>query len=141
MTNKTACGNILKELRKGLRMTQTDVTVKTGIAQEMISDYEGGKKLPETANLQKLEDIYNTSLDYLLGRKDKVQSKAEINSDLAELLNNQRKYLAPNENFLTDDEIKSLKEMDAMTIEGYLHVVRFVRMILDLQDKPKDAGH
>lgn len=44
----------------------------TGIEQALLSKYENGVRIPPTETLIILADYYNVSVDYLLGRTDKM---------------------------------------------------------------------
>ena len=65
--------NNLKKLRKDAGYTQLAVQMKTGIEQALISKYENGERVPPTESLQILADLYNVSIDYILGRTDKPE--------------------------------------------------------------------
>lgn len=56
------------ELRKKRNLTQKQLADIMGIDQTAISNWERGKVLPDNANLLKLANFFNVSLDYLLGR-------------------------------------------------------------------------
>lgn len=59
---------VLKELRIKNNLTQTQVANKINISQRAYSFYETGQREPNIDTLIKLADIYNTSLDILVGR-------------------------------------------------------------------------
>lgn len=58
----------LRSIREAKRITQLQLSVEIGIAQETISAYENGKAMPSVDTLCKLADCLHTSTDYLLGR-------------------------------------------------------------------------
>lgn len=60
--------DILKELRREKRMTQTQVAQKLYISQRMYSYYESGQREMKISMLSQLADILETSTDYILGR-------------------------------------------------------------------------
>ncbi len=63
---------MLKDLREDHDMTQAQVAEKLFITQQQYSLYEKGyREIPVTA-LVILADMYKTSVDYLLGRTDKI---------------------------------------------------------------------
>jgi len=59
----------LKELRKEKGLTQGEVANKIFMTQNGYSNYENGKTEPTIETLCKLADLYNVSLDYLIGRE------------------------------------------------------------------------
>lgn len=60
----------LAELRKLHGYTQTFVAGKLDIKQPSYLRYENGNAEPSLINLVKLADLYDVSVDYLLGRKE-----------------------------------------------------------------------
>ena len=66
-------GNRLRQLRKSRGYTQVSLQMKTGIEQSLLSKYETGERIPPTEALIKLADLYDVSIDYLLGRTDKPE--------------------------------------------------------------------
>lgn len=62
----------LRDLRKSKNLSQIKVQMDTGIEQALLSKYENGVRVPPTETLIILADYYNVSVDYLLGRTDKM---------------------------------------------------------------------
>ena len=60
----------LKEIRAQRKMTQQDISEKTGIPSTSISHIEAGSRKPSLENFYKLIVVLNVSADYLLGRTD-----------------------------------------------------------------------
>lgn len=60
----------LIELRKLNHLTQRQMAERLGISQPSYIRYENGKAEPTLANLAKIADIFDVSVDYLLGRKE-----------------------------------------------------------------------
>lgn len=58
----------LRDLREDNDMTQSGVAKKLFITQQQYSLYERGYRDIPTAALIALADLYNTSVDYILGR-------------------------------------------------------------------------
>ena len=58
----------LKDLREDHDLTQTDVAKILFITQQQYSLYEKGYRDIPTTALVALANLYNTSVDYLLGR-------------------------------------------------------------------------
>lgn len=61
-------GDRLRELRKDKSMTQQQLADAILKGRPDISLYETGKRQPDAVTLGKLGDIFNVSVDYLLGR-------------------------------------------------------------------------
>ncbi len=58
------------ELRKLNRFTQREVAQRLGISQPSYIRYENGSAEPTLENLVKIADLYDVSVDFLLGRKE-----------------------------------------------------------------------
>lgn len=58
----------LKELRKKAGLTQIEVAERLNISQAAYAYYETAKKEPKIDTLHRLADLYQTSVDYLIGR-------------------------------------------------------------------------
>ena len=58
----------VRDLRKDNDWSQTEVARKIGMSQTGYSKYETGENDIPTEVLLKLADLYDTSVDYLLGR-------------------------------------------------------------------------
>ncbi|MFZ5967390.1 MAG: helix-turn-helix domain-containing protein [Bacillota bacterium] len=63
-------GNRLRNLRKALNLSQEELGQKFNLAKSTISQYELGKRSPDSTMLEKLADFFNVSVDYLLGRTE-----------------------------------------------------------------------
>ena len=63
----------LKELRKALKQTQTDLATYLGITVSAYGNYELGQREPDIKTLNKLADYFNVTVDYLLGRTAHTQ--------------------------------------------------------------------
>jgi methanogenic corrinoid protein MtbC1 len=67
-----AISNNIKELRKLNKYTQKQLASILGVAQTTIANYEKGIRVPDAEMLHKIADIFNVSIDYLIGRKKVV---------------------------------------------------------------------
>jgi len=61
----------LKKLRKSHNMTQDELAEMLSLSRSAISLYETGRREPDYSILTKLADIFDVSVDYLLGREVK----------------------------------------------------------------------
>ena len=62
--------NRIKELREEIGMTQVRLSIDLEAAQETISAYEHGKHYPSIPALIKMMEMFNSSIDYILGFSD-----------------------------------------------------------------------
>jgi transcriptional regulator with XRE-family HTH domain len=60
----------LREIRKEKGIKQSELAAMLDTTQKTISDYENGTSNPDLERLIKIADIFNVSVDYLLGRKE-----------------------------------------------------------------------
>jgi transcriptional regulator with XRE-family HTH domain len=66
---KTTFGTVLAELRKQKgKMTQQQLAEKLGVERGAVANYESKGKLPHLETLMKIADLFQVSLDYLVGR-------------------------------------------------------------------------
>lgn len=72
----------LKELRKGKCLNQNELALKLNVSQETISVWENGDYEPPIAQLMKLADIFNVTVDYLIGR-DRNDDKCSIYQNIS----------------------------------------------------------
>ena len=61
----------IKDLREDMDLTQTQISEQLNISQSAYSHFETGTRGIPTEILIKLADIFEVSLDYLVGRTDK----------------------------------------------------------------------
>lgn len=59
----------LRDIRKSLGMTQSQVAAKSGLSQSNINTWERGRSMPLPDGLIALADCFDCSVDYLLGRE------------------------------------------------------------------------
>lgn len=62
--------NRIAMLRKEKGLSQIALSLKLNVSQKMISAYENEKSEPSIATLMQMADIFNTSVDYIIGYTD-----------------------------------------------------------------------
>lgn len=62
-------GNRLKMYRTARRMTQIDLAEPLNMTRQTVSTYETGSRTPDIYTLWAMADIYNISIDELIGRR------------------------------------------------------------------------
>lgn len=78
--------NNLRIAREKLGLSQLDVSLKTGIGNKTISNYETDISSPDPESLIKLADAYKVSVDYLLGRRNFIIAALNLSVDKQYLL-------------------------------------------------------
>ncbi|WP_198852256.1 helix-turn-helix domain-containing protein [Alicyclobacillus sp. SO9] len=61
-------GERLRSARERARKTQADAARHLGITRPAYSQYEAGRRDPDTESVRKLAELFNVSTDYLLNR-------------------------------------------------------------------------
>lgn len=59
-----------KNLRDELELNQTQLGLILNVSQKTISNYELGNRFPDEDMLNKIADLFDVSIDYLLGRTE-----------------------------------------------------------------------
>ncbi|MGN4782320.1 helix-turn-helix domain-containing protein [Bacillus cereus] len=115
----------LSELRKSRKWSLQDTADQLGIAKSTYAGYETGYRWPSLQSLSKIADLFDTSVDYILGRTDDSQSKDVI--ELAELMKNPNKTISIDGECLSTDEIiefiafvRSKRELKSKRLEELL---------------------
>ncbi len=60
----------LMSLRKACGLSQFELAQKIGVTQQCVSEWERGKIEPTLSNLWNLSDVFDVSIDFLVGKKD-----------------------------------------------------------------------
>ena len=63
-------GKILKELRNEKSLSQQELAKQIGVSQKAIDYWEREVNEPKASYIVKLADFFETSTDYILGRKN-----------------------------------------------------------------------
>lgn len=95
--------NKLKECRKAKKMTQEEVAKLLNVTTQTYQNYELNKREPNIETLIKLANIFDTTIDYLIGR----EKKQLINKNDKEILEYLNK-LKENEKWHILEIIKSM---------------------------------
>lgn len=125
----------LKELREKNEMTQKDLAKILKITRQAVGNYEQGTRFPKDEKLLiKLADLFDVSLDYLLGRMS--TEKNNISVDLIDKIIieyiNERK-----ENYYTDRTMAlrkllvSVNDFSYETIDTITQVIEMLKNSLD----------
>jgi transcriptional regulator with XRE-family HTH domain len=61
-------GSTLRQLRQSMGLTQSQLAAQLNMTEANVSSYERGKSIPPTYILQMIGDIFDVSVDSLLGR-------------------------------------------------------------------------
>jgi transcriptional regulator with XRE-family HTH domain len=62
-------GDQLKLLRKERNWTQEHLAQKLNVSRSQISKWENGDQLPDIKSIEEISNLFNVSVDFLLGRQ------------------------------------------------------------------------
>ena len=74
--------NRIKELRNEKGLLQSDVAKYIGKSERLVGFYENGERDPNTDTLLKLSELFDVSVDYILGKSDSKDSKSVNLNDI-----------------------------------------------------------
>lgn len=60
----------IKQLRNSKGLKQIDLCKQLGVTQGALSGWENGKYEPDITSLKKMSEIFEVSIDYILGKDD-----------------------------------------------------------------------
>lgn len=83
--------HIIKQLRKGAGMKQSELAKILNVGQSTISGWENGTFEPDQKTLCKIAEMFNVSIDYLVGNSD--TKKPLTSEDMSGLTDKQIKIL------------------------------------------------
>lgn len=106
-------GNILKKLRQDYDFTQEDLAKKINTSRSNIANYENDKNMPSIDVLNKLSEIFNCSIDYLLG-KSNVRNTSTIDFSKDEL---HIALSAEDTGYISEDVKKAIENYAKFVIE------------------------
>lgn len=100
----------LKEARENAGLKQIDAAKKLGISNGTLSGYERNYRDPDTDILNRMAELYNVSIDYLLGRTNERELTIEekLSKELR-LRDGENIYFYDMEG-LDDEDIEMLKK-------------------------------
>ncbi len=119
----------LRELRKNLGFSQRELAKKLGISRTAYVKYETGESRP-VRKLQELSDLFNVSIDYLLGNdidNTKLDKNIVTNNDPNEFLLQSQ--------IIFDGNAVNLSDKDRNILEMSL------RIALMAIEKEKESGN
>ena len=113
----------VKELREEYRFSQYALAEKLNVSQSAIASWESGRREPPIETLRKIADLFNVSLDYLLG-KSEYKNFADEYSEIQEkygIVDESKKPATEGEldNMLIE-QLLSLSSEDMQLVEVFL---------------------
>lgn len=87
--------NKIKEARKAAGLSQKYVALALGVAGPSVSNWESGKTQPTPENLKALANLFNVSVDYLLGMEETAPKSAADSAQVFQQQPPRQLYYAP----------------------------------------------
>ena len=94
----------IKELRKQKNISQTELGNILGVTRSTICQYEQGRRQPDNASLVKIADFFEVTVDYLLGREERIPTL----SNTTEYESEEEKQLLSLITQMTHEEVEEL---------------------------------
>jgi transcriptional regulator with XRE-family HTH domain len=98
MSNTINVSDKIVSLRKANKWSQSDLATKINASREIIGKYERGENLPSLDMALKISEVFNVTLDFLLGKGE----YASYDKETVERLNNIAKMDAKTKSVLFD---------------------------------------
>ena len=102
--------NRIKELRIAKKIKQVDFCKQIGVTQGALSGWENEKYEPDIKAIHKMAEIFEVTIDYLLGREEQKEKPLE------------------NEE-LSNQDIEFIEDLNSLTAEQQEMVRKFVRSL------------
>jgi len=110
-------GKRLRQLRKEKGLTQAELAKLLSIGESTVSFYESGKRQPDYETLIRLAEVFNVSVDYLLGRTEHKQGHISDAKGKTETIAAHRSDDPMSE--LPEEARKSLEEFKEFILRKY----------------------
>ena len=78
-------GERIKQLRKEKGMTQTDLALTLNVTKGTVSTWETNSRVPGFETMNALSDLFQKSIDYIMGRSDDATPTTQNEDDLEDL--------------------------------------------------------
>jgi transcriptional regulator with XRE-family HTH domain len=91
----------LSELRKKRKWSLQETADQLGMAKSTYAGYESGYREPSLQSLAQIADLFETTVDFIIGRTDEVQELIEITN----LIKRPNHRLSIDSKLLSEDEI------------------------------------
>jgi transcriptional regulator with XRE-family HTH domain len=94
----------LSELRKQRKWSMQEIADQLGIAKSTYAGYESGYREPSLQSLSQLADLFETTIDNLLGRDTNLKEQQKV-VELTELITMTNKTIALDGELLSQEEL------------------------------------
>lgn len=113
-----ALGERLKKARNDKNLTQIEAAKKLGVTNGALSGYERNYRDPDTNMLKQMAELYEVSLDYLLGNKNNNNNEQNLSKkderDVAKRIDELREDLSSGLGLLFNGEPMSEETKESL---------------------------
>ncbi len=142
MFNMSKIGKKICSLRKEHNMTQVELADQLGISYQAVSNWERGNSMPDIGKLPELADIFNISIDALIGEKS-VLIEAALNNELVACITQNEISVDELDNtlpLLKPSQVETIvKDSDLLSSDSYKVHIAALLPYLDADDVQKLA--
>lgn len=78
-------------LRKRDHLSQEELAKKIGISRSTVAMMESGGRMPSRETLETVADLFNVSIDFLIGRSDSGENSSVFRENLARIIESSSK--------------------------------------------------
>jgi HTH-type transcriptional regulator, competence development regulator len=118
----SSLGSNIRKLREKENLSQKDFAKKIGISNVVLSRYEKDERKPDYDMLNKIADYFEVTIDYLLGREEKVKTKEDSLEEVNKLV---KEYGIEQFGFFDIEKWKDLSQEDIEEIKKHFEYVVF----------------
>jgi transcriptional regulator with XRE-family HTH domain len=126
----------IKSLRIEAGRTQAEIAERLGVLRTTYGEYERGKIMPPMDKIKVLAELYNVSVDYLIGNtnepKENTYNKMDVSQSMKEII----EYLQNEQSKLTFDGELLDDDSREMLIDSLESSLKLGKML----SKRKDEG-
>ncbi len=142
MFNMSKIGKKICSLRKEHNMTQVELADQLGISYQAVSNWERSNSMPDIGKLPELADIFNISIDALIGEKS-VLIEAALNNELVACITQNEISVDELDNtlpLLKPSQVETIvKDSDLLSSDSYKVHIAALLPYLDADDVQKLA--
>jgi transcriptional regulator with XRE-family HTH domain len=112
--NGPAFSSTFKKLRESRGWTQEEVAARLEVSRPSIAGYESKDRTPRKEMLSKIADLFDVSIDHLLGRADNGYSIDQMGKEVMiseDTTRSRRERLKRFVDSLDDEQLKEYKEL------------------------------
>ena len=118
--------NNIAILRKQFGLSQKEFGKKIGVAQNTVCNWEKGNREPDNESLRKMSELFNVSIDYILGhedQKEKPSEDGELDEDMA-VISKLVERLTPEQLDPVLDVVKNISSLNPDQIRSIAEVIK-----------------